>query len=109
MEEPWRESRAIQSRPEAIARTSEVLLRSGCVKTGIDAAEQYGKVRDDDVGKRFSFGRRDLRGCRLRRQTASHQQRATSNAASAASEVEGQSADVLPRASFGHQRIDEIG
>ena len=56
MEEPRRESGAMERRPEAIAGTAEVLLHGRGVETGIDAAEEDVEMRRDDVRQGLARG-----------------------------------------------------
>ena len=79
------ESRAVQDRPEAIARAAEVLFHGRRVEAGIDAAEEDVEVRRDHVGQRLVRRRRELL---LRRPQA-----APSSAARAL-EIQRQAADV---------------
>src|SRR5215471_9882885 len=63
-EQPIGEARAVQRRPEAVARTREVVANSGRVEAGIDAAEEDSQTRRDDVRDARVPRRGQLLACR---------------------------------------------
>jgi hypothetical protein len=64
MEKPRREAGAMQRGPEAVARTRKVKPRGGRIETGVDAAEEDGEVRREDIAQPLAARPVEIGGAR---------------------------------------------
>ena len=80
-EQPWRESRAMQRRPEAIARPREVVTDGRRVQPRVDTAEQHTQIRGEQIRHGLRDGSSQLGLGRLSRWRGHHTELTTGSAA----------------------------
>jgi hypothetical protein len=64
MQQAGAEARAVQRRPEAVARAGEVMASESRIETWIDTDEEHAQAGGDDVADALVFRSEELRPAR---------------------------------------------